>query len=397
VVVNSPTPAPTPFPTAWNRFPIPPLPKKIRKVGAPLAVIIALGTVTGLVVILLTATNPVGTAIGFVLASVAMTIVVFAYVWLDRWEPEPPRLLVLAFLWGASVAVVVSIALELYFGDVLATGDKATDNFVSTGIGAPFIEEALKGLFLLVMMTGRRRNELNSLTDCLVYAGITAAGFAWLENIAYIADGGSLGESLGVAALRLVMGPFAHPLFTTMTGIGVYFALQRRNIVAKAGCILLGYLGAVLMHALWNGSALVGIGAYFLVYVCWMLPVFVLAIWLAIASRRREQRVVAATLPGMVTAGLITANEASWLGSMRNRKLAATAVGRIGGKPAVKVVQRFSAQVVELAFVRDRIDRGFGDQRVYALLDDETQTLRTIRAAAAQPTLQWLAGYRIPG
>jgi hypothetical protein len=59
-------------------------------------------------------------------------------------------------------------------------------------------------------------------------------------------------------------------------------------------------------------------------------------------------------------------------------------------------VRTFSTQVVELAFVRDRIDRGFGDQRVYALLDDETQTLRAIRAAAAQPTLQWLAGYRIP-
>jgi RsiW-degrading membrane proteinase PrsW (M82 family) len=374
-----------------------PLPKKIRKVGAPLGVIIALGTVAGLVVILLTASNPVGTAIGFVLASVAMTIVVFAYVWLDRWEPEPPRLLVLAFLWGASVAIVVSIGLELYFGSVLATGDTARDNFISTGIGAPIIEEALKGLFLLVMMTGRRRHELNSLTDCLVYAGITAAGFAWLENIAYIANGGSLGDSLAVAALRLVMGPFAHPLFTTMTGIGVYFALNRRNVAAKVGCILLGYAGAVIMHALWNGSALVGIGTYFLVYLCWMVPVFGLAIWLAVASRRREQRVVAAKLPGMVEANLITANEASWLGTIRNRKFAAVAVGRIGGKPAVKVVKTFSAQVVELAFVRDRIDRGFGDQRVYALLDDETQALRAIRAAAAQPTLQWLAGYRIPG
>jgi hypothetical protein len=205
-----------------------------------------------------------------------------------------------------------------------------------------------------------------------------------------------MGESLVVAAMRLVMGPFAHPLFTTMTGIGVYFALHRRNTVAKVGCILLGYAGAVTMHALWNGSALFGVGTYFLVYLCWMVPVFGLAIWLAIASRRREQRIVAAKLPGMVEANLITPNEASWLGSIRNRKFAAAAVGRVGGKPAVKVVRTFSTQVIELAFVRDRIDRGFGDQRVYALLDDETQTLRAIRAAAAQPTLQWLAGYRIP-
>jgi hypothetical protein len=294
------------------------------------------------------------------------------------------------------VAVVVSIGLELYFGQVLATGDEATDTFVSTGIGAPIIEEAAKGLFLLIMMTGRRRNELNSLTDCLVYAGITAAGFAWLENIAYIGGGGSLGESLVTAAMRLIMGPFAHPLFTTMTGIGVYFALQRRNILAKAGCILIGYAAAVLMHALWNGSALFGIEAYFLLYLFWMVPVFGLAIWLSIRSRRREQRIVAEKLPGMVQAGLITANEASWLRSIRTRKLAAAAVKQIGGKPATTVVRRFSTQVVELAFVRDRIDRGFGEPRVYALLDEETQNLRAIRAAAAQPTLQWLAGYQIP-
>ena len=78
----------------------PPFQRQIRKVGAPLGVIIVLGTVTGLIVIGLTAVNPVGTAIGFALSSVAMTVVVLAYLWLDRWEPEPPRLLVLAFLWG---------------------------------------------------------------------------------------------------------------------------------------------------------------------------------------------------------------------------------------------------------------------------------------------------------
>jgi hypothetical protein len=44
--------------------------------------------------------QPGGQAIGFVLSSVAITGVVLAYLWLDRWEPEPPRLLVLAFVWA---------------------------------------------------------------------------------------------------------------------------------------------------------------------------------------------------------------------------------------------------------------------------------------------------------
>ena len=104
----------------------PGLPRRIRKVGAPLGVIIALGTITGLIVIGLTAANAVGTAIGFVLSSLAMTVVLLAYLWLDRWEPEPPQLLVLAFLWGASVAVIVSAILQLTVEAVINPGETET-------------------------------------------------------------------------------------------------------------------------------------------------------------------------------------------------------------------------------------------------------------------------------
>jgi protease PrsW len=356
-------------------------------------VLILLGTVAGLIVIGLTALNPVGTAIGFVLSSVAMTVVLLAYLWLDRWEPEPPRLLVLAFLWGASVAVVVSVILGLFIEALINAGGTEV-SAASIVIGAPMIEEAAKGLFLLLMMTGRRRSELNSMTDCLVYAGLTAAGFTWLEDILYIAGGESLGDSLVTAAMRLIMAPFAHPLFTTAIGIGVYFALQQRKVAAKAGCILLGYIGAVIMHGLWNGSSLLSVEAYFGVYVLWMVPIFGLAIWLGVASRRREQRIVAAKLPGMVTAGLVTPNEATWLGSMRDRKLAIDHATRLGGRPAGKSVKKFAAQVVELAFVRDRIDRGFGDARVYALQQEEVNGVAATRVTT--PMLQTLAGYRPP-
>jgi RsiW-degrading membrane proteinase PrsW (M82 family) len=359
-----------------------------------LAVLILLGTIAGLIVIGLTAFNPVGTSIGLVLSSTAMIIVLLAYIWLDRWEPEPPRLLVLAFLWGASVAVVLASIVEIFAESVLHPGATDATSPFSVAVGAPLAEEAAKGLFLLLMMTGRRRNELNSLTDCLVYAGLVGAGFAWLEDILYIANGQSVSDSLLTAAVRLIMGPFAHSLFTTMTGIGVYFALQQRNGIAKAGCIVLGYLGAVFMHGLWNGSSLVGFEAYLLVYALWMVPIFVLVIVLGVHSRRREQKVTAAKLPGMVAAGLVTPNEATWLGSLKSRKLAITEASRLGGRAAGKTAKNFAAQVVELAFVRDRIDRGFGDPRVFALQNEEAYRLYGARAAA--PVLQSLAGYRAP-
>ena len=371
-------------------------PSPVRKVGAPLAAIVALGTLAALILTLLTAADPGGAALGFALATIAMAGVLACYLWLDRWEPEPPRLLIMAFLWGASVAVVLSVAL-VYLVALAFDGGADADkpSFTTVAIGAPVIEEAAKGLFLLLMMTGRRRSELNTLTDCLVYAGFTAVGFAWLENIFYIASGETLGESLTIAALRLLISPFAHPLFTTMFGIGVYFALHQRNILGKLGCLLLGYLAAVLMHGLWNGSAMFGASTYLGVYVLWMMPIFALAIVLAITSRRREQRIVAAKLPHMVATGLVAPVEANWLGSMRTRKAAVQTASHYGGRPAGSAVKKFALQVVELAYVRDRIDRGFGDERVFALQNDEAHRVVAARVAA-EPVLAQLSGYRLP-
>ncbi|MGE2716739.1 PrsW family intramembrane metalloprotease [Mycolicibacterium litorale] len=380
---------PPPQLVAW------PWTRQVRKVGAPLGVLIALGTLAGLLVILLTAINPTGTAIGFVLSSVAMAVVVLAYLWLDRWEPEPPRLLVFAFLWGTSAAVVISAVLQLFLeawvNPAVGAGDADTSP-VTLVLGAPLTEELAKGLFLLIMMTGARRNEMNSLTDCLVYAGLVGAGFAWLEDILYIANGETLADSLLTAALRLIMAPFAHSLFTTVFALGVWFALHRREAAARTGFLLLGYAGAVLLHALWNGSSLLGVEAYFGLYVFWMMPMFGLAILLAVRSRRREQQIVAAKLPGMVAAGVVTPSEATWLGSLATRKRAIAEARRFGGKQAEVSVRKFAHQVVELAFVRDRIDRGFADPRVIGLLHAETYALYAARAAS--PALQWMAGYR---
>lgn len=380
----------------------PPYPAPVRNVGAPLVVIIGLGSVAALILSLLTAVNPAGTLLGFALASVAMSLVLACYLWLDRWEPEPPRLLVLAFLWGSSVAVLISIVLGMIIDSSLpanadgTAGVEAGGSFAAIAVAAPIVEEAAKGLFLLLMMTGRRRAELNTMTDCLVYAGLTGAGFAWLENIVYIGNGEGVTSSLAVAGLRLVLGPFAHPLFTTMFGIGVYLALQQRNMLSKFFYLLTGYATAVLLHALWNGSALMGAGTYLGMYVLWMMPIFALAVTLAVVSRRRERHIIAAQLHPMVASGLVTPVEAGWLAAIQTRKQAVAVATRTGGRRAGMAVKRFVQAVVELAYARDRIDRGFGDARLLALQHEEIARISAARVEAG-PALHQLSGYRHPG
>ena len=84
------------------------------------------------------------------------------------------------------------VVLGLYVQSLFGRNATESPGSGSVAIAAPLIEEAAKGLFLLIMMTGRRRNELNSMTDCLVYAGITAAELNLdRRDILYIASGES--------------------------------------------------------------------------------------------------------------------------------------------------------------------------------------------------------------
>ena len=357
--------------------------------------LILLGIIAGLIVIGLTALNPVGASVGFVLSGVAIAVVVLAYIWLDRWEPEPPRLLIFAFLWGASVAVILSVIIGLFVDSLIVQSGSEDVSWVSIAIGAPVIEEAAKGAFLLLMMTGRRRNELNSLTDCLVYAGLVGAGFAWLEDILYIAGGETLGDSLLTAGVRLIMGPFAHSLFTTMFALGVWFALQNRNPAVKAFYILLGYLGGgdharALERVVGDRAGDVSRG------VCLLDGAGLRVRDRAGGSKSQEgatdRRCEAAGHGGRSASS--RPSEATWLNSIKNRKLAIAAASRTGGKPAGKAVKVFAAQVVELAFVRDRIDRGFGDDRVYAMQTDEANRVHAARMET--PALQGLVGFQAP-
>lgn len=96
----------------------------------------------------------------------------------------------------------------------------------------------------------------------------------------------------------------------------------------------------------------------------------------------------------MVAAGVVSPNEATWLGSIHTRKLAVAEATRFGGRQAGRSVKTFAHQVVELAFVRDRIDRGLGDQGSAGLLTEEAYGVYAARSAS--PALARLAGYRAP-
>ena len=59
-----------------------------------------------------TDTGVTGFLIGLTLAALPVPVVVGALRWLDRYEPEPPVLLLFAFFWGATVAALVAAVIN---------------------------------------------------------------------------------------------------------------------------------------------------------------------------------------------------------------------------------------------------------------------------------------------
>jgi RsiW-degrading membrane proteinase PrsW (M82 family) len=292
--------------------------------------------------------------------------VVAAFLWVDRWEPEPPQLLLAAFLWGAGISVLGAALIndaatgfgEHRFG--IGGGD-----LVAAVISAPVVEEAFKGAFLVGLLCLLRR-EIDGVVDGAVYAGLVAAGFAFTENILYFGrafahsaiDGGSV---ITIFLMRGVLSPFAHPVFTALIGIAVGLVARRRTLlggvlVHRTGCVVVGYLGAVGLHALWNASA--GLGYLPAVYGVIMVPLFGALIALVVRQRRREQRMISAALPGFASAGWIAPTEVPLLASQSGRRGWRAEVRRRAGDGAAGAVHDYQNAVTELAFLSDRVQRG---------------------------------------
>lgn len=299
-------------------------------------------------------------------ASLPVGPVVGAFLWIDRWEPEPPRMLLTAFLWGGSGAAITALLVNdsaRVLGEAVL--GRTQGSIVGGVLVGPLVEEGAKGLFVLAVLLYRRQ-EFDGVVDGVVYAGITAAGFAFMENVYLFgrafAEGGFGSSPRGIFAvivLRGVLTPFAHPLFTAMTGIGLGIAslVVSRRAAWLAG--LCGYATAVTLHGLWNGAATLGSGKHFLrIYFLIMVPIFLATVLLVLWQRRREQRIVARHLPAMAVNGWCAVTEVGLLASMVGRRNWRAAVRSRAGERAARAVTRYQAAITELAFFRNRIDHG---------------------------------------
>ncbi len=358
-------------------------------------------TLCGLVILAIVReqTGTEGFLVGLALAVLPVPLLIGTFLWIDRVEPQPRRHLVFAFAWGACAATLVAILANGFATHLLATTFTATpkqsDVWGATFV-APLVEETCKGAAVLLLFCFRRR-DFQGIVDGVVIAGITATGFAFTENILYL--GSAFGEdqvagatglhsvTLATFFIRVIMSPFAHPLFTCMTGVGFGIAaMSRRGQARRWLAPLGGWAVAMTLHGTWNGSSSLGTFGFVLVYAALMVPVFSLLTWLAVWSRGNELKTVQQQLPVYAMAGWLSPIEPVALSSLRARKLAHEFALRSRGPADARAVREYVSFATSLASLRARAARGTADAD-FAQREQELLHHMWHRKALAQPVL----------
>lgn len=258
----------------------------------------------------------VGVIPAVIAAVVAFTPAMFylmPLMWLDRYDPEPFWLLALAFAWGALVAVVVSFIVNTGVGIGVAVGvggqqGAILGDVIGAVISAPVVEEASKGVGLLILLIFFRRY-FDDILDGIVFAGVIALGFATVENVLYYGralGGGGFGALILLFFLRGILSPFAHVTFTAMTGIGCGMARESHNMFVRLAMPVIGYIGAVLLHALWNGMAVFfGLEGFIVGYLILEIPFFLIFVLFAFLIMWRQSKILKEMLAIDVARGMI--------------------------------------------------------------------------------------------
>ncbi|HET9872862.1 MAG TPA: PrsW family intramembrane metalloprotease [Propionibacteriaceae bacterium] len=295
------------------------------------------------------------------------------FLWSDRFRPQRVWVWLLTFGWGACVATFVSAQVNSWAAahlSIIGDGDPASGPRAAIYV-APFVEEASKATVLFWLAILMRYQWVSRLSG-IVLAGLSGAAFAFVENIlyygrAYRYAAQTFGEVPPLEALqslfvlRGLLTFFGHPLFTSMTGIGLAVALRSKSKLVRVLAPLVGFCAACLLHMLFNATATFVSGVQLLlVYLGVALPLVIGMTVFIVRQLFREGRLIRERLVDYVRLGWLPASDAVDLSRLRMRTKALWHALLTGGDVFL-ATRSFQRAMTELAYLRDAITRGLVD------------------------------------
>lgn len=235
--------------------------------------------------------------VSLVMAVAPMVAMLYFIWWVDRYDREPLRFVLAAFLWGGFGAIGLSIiastfSINLFQEAIYTAYDAGLD--AGAVVVAPVVEEFMKGLIVFFLL--RYRN-FDNVTDGLVYGAASGLGFGMTENFLYFTQyaGYDPGyEWLSLIFIRSMLTANMHCAASATFGAGIS-KLKEHGV--KAVMYVLGsYILAVLLHSSWNylvttGSA-EGWGSAVLLLIVYVVIIFIIFVFGIRGERKQRESVL---------------------------------------------------------------------------------------------------------
>lgn len=178
-------------------------------------------------------------------ASLAPVIFLMLYIYRkDQYQKEPFHMLMRAFAGGLLAALADMVLLTtLSFAEITVFSSGLTQSLYEAFCQAALPEEFCKLLFLYLFIWKSRY--FDEYYDGIEYAAFVGLGFAGLENVLYVFQGG-----LGVAVGRALFAVPAHFFFAII--MGYFFAFAKFRPWKKKFYLTLAYICPVIMHGIYD-------------------------------------------------------------------------------------------------------------------------------------------------
>ena len=214
---------------------------------------------------------------------------------MDTIEKEPWAILRKLLLWGALSGIPAALVESLLTGVVQNLLQEGTllYNFVFGFVVAALVEESFKFFFLYKFTF--KSPHFNYRFDGVVYAVFVSMGFAILENILYVFQGG-----LGVALSRALLALPLHAACGVYMGIA--YGQQKVNSLYKPasfGAVARACLPVpILIHGFYDSCAFSAekYPIFLLVFVVFVILVFILTLRQLKKASREDRPVEEVTL-----------------------------------------------------------------------------------------------------
>ncbi|MGV6844500.1 MAG: PrsW family intramembrane metalloprotease [Lutibacter sp.] len=177
--------------------------------------------------------------------ALAPVVVVIIYIYLkDKYEKEPKKLLFFSFLWGAIGSIILSTILYQLYAVVFPPFNPKNifEQFIKALLMVGLVEETSK--YVIIRYYAQPKKAFNEPFDGIVYAVMVSMGFAFVENLFYVFEGG-----FNTGILRAFTAIPAHATFAIIMG---YFMGKAKFSNNKIILNLTGLALAILFHGLYD-------------------------------------------------------------------------------------------------------------------------------------------------